>query len=313
MSRTLFSFFLCAVFFQFTGTLTAFQLPDPGNAVSSGMGSAYTACENTPETVFFNPAAHFAPGTLKLDINYNLFLSGMTAEQNIGPADGYFAVNVSEWSIAAVIPAGRRGGLGASFSSTRYNSLRDYRCLGVSYSYDLGPVLGLSRTFAVGIGFKYLIDRYLPDSYSLVSADRYGSIISGFSTGLGILVKITESLNAAAVLDDLVTTDIGFSRTFNEPVLLRAGVCWNPSGMNGLKLTADFGYGGFDFLLAAGAELPVKDTGLTLSCGINTRYVSAGVTYGLLKKIRIVYAVNVYLTGFSPGTMNHRFGLGFGM
>lgn len=294
-------------------SLAAFQHPDLLNALSGGLSGAFTAYENHPEVLFFNPSALFKCNRMLFSLNYNDHMNGTGAEQGLSAADGYYPVDIFSFSVNGAFPVPPLGGAGFYYHSFRFSGLARMDLFGLGFSFDLKKALPFFKKTGAGLVVKYISREYMENDYNRGFLIENNSSSSGFALDAGFLTGLSGELGLGIGIQNLLSTDLGLaSEDFMAPVYrlgLRYDLPLRLWGGSGLQVLTDIVYSREDYNLCAGAELDLPGPGLKLRAGLNFHQASFGIGYAYHDTVGFDYAVNLAVSGFEGTAVDHRFGV----
>ncbi|MDD5066355.1 MAG: hypothetical protein PHF84_04850 [bacterium] len=294
--------------------LFPYSRPSRENAVAGGTGGAFTAYQDDPEVLYYNPAGCYSLERNSVSLNYNDYLNNLEPESGLTAEDGYFPVDACSYSLNLALAVKQAGCLGLSYTAFNYSGLNHVDILGLSFSFDLSRLIRLSRGAGMGLSVKYVRNGYSPTVYNEDFFREYNSGTSGFSLDAGFLFTIMDKLKLGIGLIDCIGTETGLKDEDVTPGCYRLGLLYteniHPVGGSILRVLFDCDYEDRDYNLHAGAEWELPAAGVTLRTGVNFHYLALGAGYEYGHFISLNYAVNYYIGGFEGAVLDHRLNAG---
>jgi hypothetical protein len=171
-----------------------FLLIEPG-ARASGMGESYVAIADDATASYFNPAALAGQTQRKLNFTHTKWLPGLADDLSyefLGyaqPVEGWgnIGLNFSLLNLGEQVRTGERGTVEGTFSS--YD-------LALSVAYGSA----ISEKMSAGMGLKFIRSNLADQGAGI---ERGKGVGNSFAADLGLLWKVTPTLNFGAALRNL--------------------------------------------------------------------------------------------------------------
>ncbi len=284
------------------------------NASSSLLGGAYTAYENSPESLFYNPGSFSSLKKNAVHINFNKYLTGLESESGISSEDGYYPVDIFSYSLSMISSVNNKIAIGGYISSLNFYGLYGFHTFNISVSSGINDMLKINNKLGVGLGLKYYQKKYDPTPYNENYFIEYTSSLSGISLDFGLLYNAANDINIGLSFINFVSSDTGIEFKDKGVMHSKFGFKYSKNiffiGRNRINILMDFDYYNEDFSIAGGSELELLSSGMLIGIGINLNYASAGLGYTYNETLSLKYAMNYYITGFDGTTINHKMNLG---
>ncbi len=304
-------YFITLLLLFFSLNIYGIKLYDSENAVSSGIGGAYTAVVNNPEVLFFNPANFYSVAKNYINISYNKYLANLTSEEGIDSSSGYYAVNLASYNISYIFPAGEWGGAGIFYSTMDFNSFQKFSILGVGVSAAVNKYMNFNKDLSVGVIGKYIVNNYDTTLYNSAFFEANPNSVSGYALDVGAFIKISPALQFGASGQNIVASDLGSKYDDEISAVYRFGIMYSLfihiSGENRLNIMADFKFDNNDYNAYSGAEIFFKN--LKVRMGLNFNYLAFGVGYSYNELVGGTYTVNYVFSDVSSFPLNHKISL----
>jgi len=302
------------IFILFTGGMVfGYDTFNAENASSSAIGGAYTAYENVPEVLLYNPGAYSGVRKNAIDLNYNKYFTGLETESSLDQGDGYYPVDIYSFSLLYIAPVAGEVSAGGYLSLLNFSDLNRFYTLGVSCSIEAGKWIGLKNKLGTGVTLKYLEKHYQSTLYNESYFKEHSPSISGFGFDAGIHYSVTDDIRAGLSIINLFSSDLGTG--FEDKGIIHYCFGFMYSGKISLlgatvfNALMDFDYYNEDFNIAAGGELNFLASGLSFRTGVNLYYLSAGLGYMYDQFIGLNYAASYRISGIEGMALDHKINL----
>lgn len=302
------------IIFLLTEILTARDIITTDNAISSGIGGAFTAYNDVNEVLYYNPANFINVKKASISLNYNSFFNNLNIEKKIAEEQGYYSVNIYTINASYIGRFNKIIGIGGYYSYYYYSGLNKIEVINLSLCSSLKEILNINKRISIGAGIKYIINTYETTIYNEAFLQEYSSRSSGLAGDIGIGIGLNENLFAGFSIWNIVYSDIGIISEDRLVTHYRTGMkfilpytlFWNSK----LKILADFDYFNKDYNIFLGTELQLNAPEVFIRAGINFNYVAFGLGYSY-KNISVNYAFNYIITEIEGNIINNKIGLSF--